>query len=180
MARTARAPSARPRAKDAAGSATSALLTGVLLGIGVAGFVDEAVFHQILQWHNFYWATDQQGRILSDGLFHVFSTLALLWGAIRLWRDRLSWSPKRARRIAGALLIGAGGFNTYDGVVQHVILHLHLVNEHLCAVPYSADNSVATCPADVPLEIAWIAVGSLIVAAGVLVYRRGRGTVRRA
>ena len=35
-----------------------AIGTGVLLGIGIAGFVDESVFHQLLQWHNFYWATD--------------------------------------------------------------------------------------------------------------------------
>jgi len=46
------------------------------LGISIAGFVDESIFHQLLQWHSFYWAaTDEQGRILSDGLFHIDSTL---------------------------------------------------------------------------------------------------------
>src|SRR4051794_15768185 len=42
----------------------SPLLTGILLGIGIIGFLDEAVFHQLLQWHTFYWDTDQHGRIL--------------------------------------------------------------------------------------------------------------------
>jgi len=59
------------------GPAGPLLRTGILLGIGIAGFVDEALFHQLLQWHTFYWATDQHGRILSDGLFHIASTLAL-------------------------------------------------------------------------------------------------------
>ena len=76
-----------------------AIVTGVLLGIGIAGFIDESLFHQLLQWHNFYWATDERGRILSDGLFHVGSTLVLLWGVWRLWRDRASWTRPHARAI---------------------------------------------------------------------------------
>jgi len=66
--------------------ARSVLFTGILIGIGIAGFLDETIFHQLLQWHAFYWATDQHGRILSDGLFHLFSTLLLLWGLLRVWR----------------------------------------------------------------------------------------------
>lgn len=107
--------------------------TGLLLGIGVAGFVDETVFHQLLQWHNFYWATDDHGRILSDGIFHAATTLLMLWGAARLWRAPHGWAGDGGRAVVGALLIGAGGFNAYDGIVQHVILHLHLVDEHVCA-----------------------------------------------
>ena len=30
------------------------VFSGVLVGVGVAGFVDETVFHQILHWHHFY------------------------------------------------------------------------------------------------------------------------------
>ena len=32
----------------------SPVFTGILLGIGIAGFIDESVFHQLLQWHTFY------------------------------------------------------------------------------------------------------------------------------
>ena len=30
------------------------VLSGGLLGLGVAAFVDETVFHQLLHWHHFY------------------------------------------------------------------------------------------------------------------------------
>lgn len=150
----------------------SSLFTGILLGIGIAGFIDEAVFHQLLQWHNFYWNTGEYGRILSDGLFHIGSTALLLWGALRLWRDRATSEPLRSRAILAGILIGAGGFNTYDGIVQHVILHFHLVNEYACPQPMNGNNSIATCPGDIPYEIVWIAIGAAITAAGVVLWRR--------
>jgi len=149
-----------------------AIVTGVLLGIGIAGFIDESIFHQLLQWHNFYWATDERGRILSDGFFHVGSTLVLLWGVWRLWCDRASWTRPHARAILGGILAGAGGFNTYDGVVQHVILHLHLVNEHVCASPMDPNNSILSCRADIPFEVVWIVVGAAVLVAGIVVARQ--------
>ena len=151
-----------------------AILTGVLLGSGIAGFIDESIFHQLLQWHTFYWATDARGRILSDGLFHIGSTLVLLGGAWRLWRDRASGTPERTRAILGGILVGAGGFNTYDGVVQHVILHLHLVNEQVCALPMDPHNSILSCRADIPFEVVWIGVGVAVLVAGVIVARQAR------
>src|SRR3954447_6163122 len=132
----------------------SVLFTGVLLGIGTIGFLDEAIFHQLLQWHAFYWGTDQHGRILSDGLFHVLSTVLLLWGAFRLWRTPREWMLTGPATLLAAMLIGAGAFNAYDGIVQHEVLHWHLVDESVCPTP-KANNSVASCPNDVPLEIAW-------------------------
>lgn len=145
----------------------SPLLTGVLLGIGIIGFLDEAVFHQLLQWHTFYWDTDQHGRILSDGLFHLFSTLVLLGGTFRLW---FGTRPDPRLLLAG-ILIGAGGFNAYDGIVQHVLFHFHLVNEQACAAP-ERGNSIFTCHADIPFEVAWIAAGLLILGAGIALRRR--------
>jgi uncharacterized membrane protein len=161
-------PSARPRLAPV-------IFTGGLLGIGIAGFVDESIFHQLLQWHNFYWATDERGRILSDGLFHVGSTLVLLWGALRLWFDRGSWTQIHSRAILAGILLGAGGFNTYDGVVQHVIFHLHLVNERVCRLPM-ANNSIMSCRADIPYEVVWILIGALVLGAGVALVRRALTT----
>lgn len=153
------------------GERRSLLWTGLLLGVGVAGFVDETVFHQLLQWHNLYWATDEHGRILSDGVFHAVTTLLLLWGAARLWRAPHGRTGKRGRAVVGALLIGAGGFNAYDGIVQHVILHLHLVDEHVCPT-LDPNNSILSCPRDIPLEAIWIAVGLAVAAAGVALWRQ--------
>lgn len=146
----------------------SPLFTGILIGIGIVGFLDEAIFHQLLQWHNFYWNTDQHGRILSDGLFHVLSTLLLIWGTLRLWFGTI---PTPDLFLAG-ILIGAGGFNAYDGIVQHLLLHLHLVNEKVCPTPERGTNSILTCRADVPYEIAWIAIGTLVLIVGLYLWRR--------
>lgn len=154
------------------GPVGSSLRTGILLGIGIAGFVDEALFHQLLQWHTFYWATDQHGRILSDGLFHIVSMVALLWGALRLWRGHATWSPPRRRAILAGLLSGAGAFNAYDGLVQHVILHLHLVNDHVCPTPNDGANSILTCRADIPYEVVWLAVALTVLGVGIALWRR--------
>jgi uncharacterized membrane protein len=77
-----------------------------------------------------------------------------------------------SRAILGGILLGAGGFNTYDGIVQHVILHFHLVDEHVCTIPTDPNNSILNCRADIPYEIVWILVGVLILGAGVALTRR--------
>jgi uncharacterized membrane protein len=149
-----------------------AVFTGVLLGIGVVGFLDEAVLHQLLSWHAFYWATDERGRLLSDGLFHVAHTALLLWGVGRLWRG-----PRTVRPVLGGALVGGGGFNLYDGVVNHLVMHFHLVNERVCPTVH-ADNTIATCRADIPYEIAFDAIALLVIVAGVLVLRRSHDAAR--
>ncbi|GAC1583485.1 MAG: DUF2243 domain-containing protein [Ktedonobacteraceae bacterium] len=155
--------------------AHSVLFTGILIGIGVAGFVDETLFHQLLQWHAFYWATDEHGRLLSDGLFHLFGTSLLLWGLFRVWQGRARWRETSGSFMIAGILMGAGGFNFYDGIIQHAILHLHLVNEHVCKVGVAyGNNSLATCPQDIPYEIVWDIAGFIVLAIGFLLWRRTR------
>jgi uncharacterized membrane protein len=151
----------------------SAIVTGLLLGVGIAGFIDETIFHQLLQWHNFYWGTTEYWRIFSDGLFHLVTTLLLLWGTFRLWRDPYSTDSVRTKAILGGLFVGVGGFNAYDGVVQHVIFHFHLVQEHVCPKVH-ANNSIISCPADIPYEIVWISMGIIVIAIGVVFWRHAR------
>jgi uncharacterized membrane protein len=149
----------------------SVLLTGVLLGIGIIGFLDEAILHQLLQWHTFYWGTDQHGRLLSDGFFHVFSTVLLLWGAYRLWRTPRDWMQSSGAALVAAILIGAGGFNVYDGLIDHLAFHFHLVNEQVCPV-VNADNSIASCPQDIPYEIVFTGIGIVVLVVGILWWRQ--------
>ena len=157
--------------------ARSVLFTGILTGIGIIGFLDETIFHQLLQWHTFYWATDQHGRILSDGLFHLFSTLLLLWGLFRVWRGRAYWLASSGSIMIAGILMGAGGFNFYDGIVQHALLNLHLVNEHVCNMSVThGNNSLANCPQDIPYEIVWDSVGLLLLVIGFLFWRQQRET----
>jgi uncharacterized membrane protein len=151
----------------------SALWTGVLLGIGIMAFLDETLLHQLLQWHTFYWNTDQHGRILSDGLFHAFSTLLLLWGALRLWRGRDTWALPYRYAIVAAILIGAGGFNLYDGIVQHVIFHFHVVNELVCSSPASRnDTLLGICRNDIPYEVVFDVVALVVLSVGIIWWRR--------
>lgn len=161
--------------------ARSVLFTGVLIGIGIASFLDETIFHQLLQWHAFYWATDEHGRILSDGGFHLFSTLLVLWGLLRVWRGRARWRATSGSILIAGILMGAGGFNLYDGIIQHAILHFHLVNEHVCTVSsFNVNNSLATCPQDIPYEVVWDLVGFIILAIGFLLWRENRRALQNA
>jgi uncharacterized membrane protein len=138
--------------------ANSTLLrTGIILGIGVVGSLDEIILHQLLQWHNFYVHTTQFWRLVSDGLFHLLSATLLFVGALRLWSQRELIRRGHGRALASGILFGMGGFNLYDGIVQHKVLQLHPVREKVANIlPYDlAFNAVAL----VLLAIAWLLWG---------------------
>ncbi len=132
--------------RRAAGADHSLLWTGVILGIGLVGTLDEVVLHQWLRWHNFYVHTTPEGRVVSDGIFHALTSGLLLIGAMRLWalRGRIA-SAGEGRTMAAGILLGMGGFNLYDGTVQHKVLQLHPVRENVeNSLPYDlAFNAVA-------------------------------------
>jgi uncharacterized membrane protein len=69
-------------------------LPGLFLGIGLGGFVDGIVLHQILQWHHMltsegdYPKTTVSGletNTLWDGLFHAATWIAVAIGVWVLW-----------------------------------------------------------------------------------------------
>ena len=112
---------------------------GVLLGIGLGGFFDGIVLHQILQWHHMltshgdYPATTVAGlqvNTLWDGLFHATTYIAVVVGLGLLWRAaRLPHAPWSTRLLLGLLLMGWGTFNVVEGTINHHILGIHHVNE---------------------------------------------------
>lgn len=135
-----------------------ALLSGLLLGVGVAGFVDETVFHQLLHWHHFYDRSTPAVGLVSDGLFHAlswFATVASLFllAAVRR-HGRLP-----AARWWGGLLTGAGAFQLYDGTVQHKLLGLHQIRYGVDLRPYDG---------------AWNVLAILLLLAGVALLARSR------
>ena len=139
------------------------LTTGVILGIGLVGSLDEIVLHQLLQWHNFYVHTSQYWRIFIDGLFHAFTTAMLFAGALRLWSQRRSIAGlSSARPLAAGILLGMGGFNLYDGIVQHKLMQLHPVRE-------GVENLL-------PYDLAFNGIALLLLIAGWLVWRGVRAT----
>ena len=81
---------------------------GVLVGIGIAGTLDEVVLHQLLGWHHFYDRSTPSVGLLSDGLFHILSTVLLVIGVIQLVeRRRTTSDPPRIALAATLALAGA-------------------------------------------------------------------------
>ncbi|GAA3451764.1 DUF2243 domain-containing protein [Dactylosporangium matsuzakiense] len=111
------------------------VLAGVLLGVGVAAFVDEAVFHQLLHWHHFYDRSTPAAGMVSDGLFHAFGWFSTV-AALFLFADVRRRQAFSAPAWWGGLLLGAGGFQLYDGTVQHKLMRLHQIRYHVDIAPY--------------------------------------------
>lgn len=115
-----------PRAAARADRSAQTALSGILFGVGLIAFIDEAVFHQLLQWHHFYDRGTTQLGLVSDGLFHAVSWFATIGGLFLLAdlrrRNALWWA-----RWWGGVLAGVGGFQLYDGLIQHKVLGLHQI-----------------------------------------------------
>jgi uncharacterized membrane protein len=133
------------------------IVSGLLLGVGVASFVDEAVFHQLLHWHHFYDRSTPAAGLVSDGLFHAFGWFATVASLFLLagLRRAGAWAP---RWWWAGLLLGAGGFQLYDGTIQHKALRLHQIR-------YGVDLR--------PYDWTWNALAVALLVAGVIL------TVRR-
>ena len=133
-------------------------LSGALFGIAVAGFVDETVFHQLLHWHKFYDRSTTEVGLVSDGIFHAFTFFAAVAGLFLLAElrrsNRLVW-----RRWVGAALVGAGGFQLYDGTVQHKLMGLHQIRYGVDLLPY---------------DVAWMVVALALIIVGVVLLVRSR------
>jgi uncharacterized membrane protein len=110
---------------------------GVLLGIGMGGFVDGITFHQILQVHNMLSARRPPTSVANieinmvwDGLFHAFTWLTTAIGLYLLFaagrRAEVPWSGKT---LFGSMVLGWGLFNLVEGIIDHHLLHVHHVYE---------------------------------------------------
>ena len=111
---------------------------GILLGLGLGGFFDGIVLHQILQWHHMLTSAGHPADTLEnlafntrwDGIFHAGTYVFVVLGVAALWRHaRTRHHPWSTRQIVGSILMGFGLFNLVEGVVNHHMLGLHHVNE---------------------------------------------------
>ena len=152
---------------------------GLLLGIGLGGFVDGIVLHQVLQWHHMLSNTpdDSLGleaypvdtvagletNTLADGFFHVGTWVAVVLGLTVLWRRVVKRpGPWSGRALLGAVLAGWGLFNLVEGVVDHHILQIHHVR-----MEADVDNVLLW-------DLGFLASGAVLLALGVALHRWGR------
>lgn len=159
-------------ARDAALGRLSA--GSILLGVGLGGFFDGIVLHQILQWHHLLTSAgfppDSVGNLqvntLWDGLFHAATYVFTLVGLFLVWSGA-SRSPVRwpSSLLLGGLLLGWGLFNLLEGLVNHHLLGLHHVNE--------------TAPLEQWLawDLGFVAWGLIMLVGGWLLVQRERDAV---
>jgi uncharacterized membrane protein len=147
----------------AVGALVSAAL---LLGVGLGGFVDGIVLHQILQWHNMMSSrvppTDlfaMKYNMVWDGLFHAFTWIATAAGIAGLWRAGVRRDVPGATAIfVGSMLAGWGAFNVVEGIIDHQLLGIHHVHP-------GADQ--------LAWDVGFVALGALLTMAGITLVLAG-------
>ena len=110
---------------------------GLVLGVGMGGFLDGILLHQLLQTHSMLSARVPKDSVANleinmfwDGLFHAFTWLATAVGLAMLFRaGRRPEVPWSGKVLVGSMLAGWGLFNLVEGVIDHHVLHVHHVIE---------------------------------------------------
>jgi uncharacterized membrane protein len=163
---------------------TSVLRTpGIVLGVGLGGFVDGILLHQLLQWHHLLSSTDSDNvgvrtypvdtveglrmNTLWDGAFHVVTWLSVLVGLALLY-SRMTASPGRtwgSRALWGWILVGWGAFNLVEGIIDHHLLGIHHVR----------DNAGSPLSWDIGFPV----FGVALIVGGWLLHRHGLAVMQR-
>lgn len=146
---------------------------GFVLGLGLGGFLDGIVMHQVLQWHHILTGKNGgepmdtvaglEANTLADGLFHVATWVLVAVGiflTVRAWQ-RHELAPPWGMHI-GLLLAGWGVFNVVEGLVDHHLLELHHVRDDLGG----------------PLgwDLGFLGLGAALIAAGTVLIRASART----
>ena len=142
---------------------------GLLLGLGLGGFIDGIVLHQVLQWHHMVSHVEDfpvgtveglEVNTLADGFFHLGTWLLVLAGstaAIASWRKGRR-APSWGFHF-GLVLTGWGVFNVVEGLINHQILQIHHVRDDLGG-PWTWDAG-------------FLLLGLLLIGGGLALHRIG-------
>ncbi|WP_329792463.1 DUF2243 domain-containing protein [Lentzea sp. DG1S-22] len=135
----------------------------LVLGLGIGGFINGIVIHQLLGWRHvlsgWYPLDDVHLVMVGDGLFHLLCLLLVLWGTALLNQRQPLPNPV----LAGGIVTGWGVFTLVEGVVDHLMPGIHHVRHGRGELLY---------------DIAFLVVGAVLVVAGVLMSRRSQPAVR--
>ncbi|MFJ5693788.1 DUF2243 domain-containing protein [Arthrobacter sp. NPDC093125] len=168
---------AKTNAANQGGLPKPITLPGILLGVGLGGFVDGILLHQVLQWHHMLSSSETanisigshpvttieglQMNTLWDGFFHSVTWLAvvvglgILYSRITVSRGRI-WT---SRVLWGWMFLGWGAFNVVEGLMNHHLLGIHHV--------ISGDFQTLA-------DILFLVFGALLIAGGWLLQRSGQ------
>src|SRR5215204_6339536 len=102
------------------------IVAALVLGVGLGGFFDGIVLHQILQWHHMVSTPVPPSSVdalelntLGDGLFHGATWIVTVAGVFLLAsahgqrREANGW-----RILVGGMLLGWGLFNVVEGLID--------------------------------------------------------------
>jgi uncharacterized membrane protein len=135
--------------------------------VGLGGFIDGIVAHQILQWHHMLTSTSDhpmttvaglEANTLADGLFHAATWIFVLVGStlmLRAWQHGRLAPPWRAQ--AGLLLAGWGAFNLVEGLIDHQLLGVHHLRDDLGG--------------PIAWDMGFLAFGAILIGAGWMLAR---------
>jgi uncharacterized membrane protein len=129
--------SARLEERVQAGNPASRWRSGIMLGIGLGGFIDGILLHQIVHWHNMGSAVlppttvaALQQNMVWDGFFHLAVWTCTIVGVYWLLADARRAAPLPSiSRFSGLLILGWGLFNLTEGLIDHHLLGLHHVRD---------------------------------------------------
>ncbi|AFZ26084.1 putative membrane protein [Cylindrospermum stagnale PCC 7417] len=143
------------------------IAAGIFLGLGLGGFIDGILLHQILQWHHMLSnirpltsVSNIDLNMVWDGLFHALDWVLTVIGVALLWhaggREDVPWS---SQTFIGSILVGAGLFHLVEGLINHGILGIHHVKPG---------------PNQLAWDLGFLVFGALLVLIGWLMIQKSR------
>jgi uncharacterized membrane protein len=143
---------------------------GVVLGLGLGGFVDGIVLHQILGWHHLVCTTETcqvetvealKLQNTQDGFFHAATWIITAVGVGMLFRAARDQAQTWAgRSLLGAMVAGWGVFNFVEGLIDHHLLGIHHV--------------LPGHPNELLFDLLFLASGVVLMAVGAVLVRSGQ------
>lgn len=131
---------------------------GALIGVGVMAAIDEIIFHQVLAWHHFYDLSTTEVGLMTDGILHAAELVAIVAGFFWMLDLRRNAALSGPWARAG-FCIGLGGFQLFDGLIDHKVLRLHQIRY--------VDNLL-------PYDIAWNVFAIVLLIIGLLLIRNAK------
>jgi uncharacterized membrane protein len=140
---------------------------GIVLGVGLGGFVDGILLHQILQWHHMLSSAgfpptsvgNLEVNTLADGLFHATTWVITVIGLALLWGAKRQCEQPPMKILVGSIAVGWGLFNLVEGIIDHHILGIH---------------HVRSGPDQLFWDLAFLAFGAVLVVIGWILVRGGQ------